>query len=125
MLDTAIQKQDTTATTWIFGKGLIKDGSYHRLQLFGGLFLADTISGEEAKKHNVEETQIVTLERGIKTTKFDEQSTALSVSPGDEFQVKWDAATWQFTVYVNGTSAGTLTDNSHTVDLTTAYAGVM
>jgi len=73
MLDAAIQKQDTTATTWIFGKDLVKDGSYHRLQLFGGLFLADTISEEEAKKHNVEEAQIVTLERGIKTTKFDKQ----------------------------------------------------
>lgn len=73
MLDTAIQKQDTTATTWIFGKGLIKDGSYHRLQLFGGLFIEDNISDEEAKKHNVEVAQIITLERGIKTTKFEEQ----------------------------------------------------
>ncbi|NOY57641.1 MAG: hypothetical protein GXO75_01735, partial [Calditrichaeota bacterium] len=59
------------------------------------------------------------------TTKYDEKSTALSVSPGDDFQVKWDASAWEFTVYVNGASAGTLTDAGHTVDLTTAYAGVM
>ena len=73
MLDTAIEKGDTTATTWIIGKGLTKDGLNYRLQWFAGLFLVDSISDEEAKKFNVEEMQTATLERKIKTIRFEEE----------------------------------------------------
>lgn len=71
-LDDAISKQDTVTTTWIMGGGLSGDGSPYQLQWFSGFFLADKISVERAQEFNVEDMQIITMEREIKTaTKFE------------------------------------------------------
>ena len=92
-LDDAIKKQDNVATTWIMGGGLSGDGSPYQLQWFTGFFLADKISVERAKEFNVEEMQIITMERDIvTTTKFEEnEESNFSNEVSENINKAWDS----------------------------------
>jgi len=97
-LDEAIQKQETIATTWIMGGGLSKDGSPYQLQWFTGFFLADKISVERAKEFNVEEMQIITMERDILTsTKFeDNKGSKISDEVSEFINKAWNSVSSVF-----------------------------